>query len=107
MEKLEDRDGIKNTPRKRWRCRADNESNRLKVDTFDRAKPRFSHRGQKRRSVSTLSISGASDRGAEWVDYVGREEEACSELGRTASLERNRKVGSPRAVRLCSLQAWR
>jgi hypothetical protein len=27
-------------------------------DTFDGAKPRFSNRGKKRRSVSTLSIPG-------------------------------------------------
>jgi hypothetical protein len=39
-------------------------------DTFDGAKPRFLNRGKKRRSVSTLSIPRASDRGAEWVDFV-------------------------------------
>ena len=32
------------------------------VDTFDGAKPRFLNRGKKRRSVSTLSIPGATDR---------------------------------------------
>jgi len=37
-------------------------------DTFDGAKPRFKNRGKKRRSVSTLSIPRASDRGVEWVD---------------------------------------
>ncbi len=37
------------------------------VDTFDGAKPRFLNRGKKRRSVSTLSIPRASDRGVEWV----------------------------------------
>ncbi|HHT9149477.1 MAG TPA: endonuclease domain-containing protein [Candidatus Wujingus californicus] len=40
------------------------------VDTFDGAKPRFLNRGKKRRSVSTLSIPRASDRGVEWVDFV-------------------------------------
>ena len=38
-------------------------------DTFDGAKPQFSNRGKKRRSVSTLSIPRASDRGVEWVDF--------------------------------------
>jgi hypothetical protein len=38
------------------------------IDTFDGAKPRFLNRGKKRRSVSTLSIPRASDRGVEWVD---------------------------------------
>jgi hypothetical protein len=38
-------------------------------DTFDGAKPRFLNRGKKRRSVSTLSIPRASDRGVEWVDF--------------------------------------
>jgi len=38
-------------------------------DTFDGAKPRFLNRGKKRRSVSTLSIPQASDRGVEWVDF--------------------------------------
>jgi len=36
---------------------------------FDGAKPRFLNRGKKRRSVSTLSIPRASDRGVEWVDF--------------------------------------
>jgi hypothetical protein len=40
------------------------------IDTFDGAKPRFLNRGQKRRSVSTLSIPQASDRGVEWVDFL-------------------------------------
>jgi hypothetical protein len=40
------------------------------VDTFDGAKPRFLTRGKKRRSVSTLSIPRASDRGVEWVDLL-------------------------------------
>ena len=40
-----------------------------RLDTFDGAKPRFSNRGEKRRSVSTLSIPRASDRGVEWVDF--------------------------------------
>ncbi len=40
----------------------------LKIDTFDGAKPRFLNQGKKRRSVSTLSIPRASDRGVEWVD---------------------------------------
>jgi hypothetical protein len=39
------------------------------LDTFDGAKPRFLNRGKKRRSVSTLSIPRASDRGVEWVDF--------------------------------------
>ena len=39
------------------------------VDTFDGAKPRFLNRGKKRRSVSTLRLPWASDRGAEWVDF--------------------------------------
>jgi len=39
-------------------------------DTFDGAKPRFLNRGKKRRSVSTLSIPRASDRGVEWVDFI-------------------------------------
>ena len=39
------------------------------IDTFDGAKPRFLNRGKKRRSVSTLSIPRASDRGVEWVDF--------------------------------------
>jgi hypothetical protein len=47
------------------------------IDTFDSAKPRFSNRGKKRRSVSTLSIPRVlvlsevegSDRGVEWVDF--------------------------------------
>jgi hypothetical protein len=34
-------------------------------DTFDGAKPRFLNRGKKRRSVSTLTIPRASDRGVE------------------------------------------
>jgi hypothetical protein len=38
-------------------------------DTFDGAKPRFLNRGKKHRSVSTLSIPRASDRGVEWVDF--------------------------------------
>jgi hypothetical protein len=38
------------------------------LDTFDGAKPRFLNLGKKRRSVSTLSIPRASDRGVEWVD---------------------------------------
>ena len=42
-----------------------------KLDTFDGAKPRFLNRGKKRRSVSTLSIPRASDRGVEWVDPIG------------------------------------
>ena len=42
----------------------------LFVDTFDGAKPRFLNRGKKRRSVSTLSIPRASDRGVEWVDLM-------------------------------------
>ena len=37
-------------------------------DTFDGAKPRFLNREKKRRSVSTLSIPRALDRGVEWVD---------------------------------------
>ena len=37
-------------------------------DTFDGAKPRFLNRDKKRRSVSTLSIPRASDRGVERVD---------------------------------------
>jgi 16S rRNA (adenine1518-N6/adenine1519-N6)-dimethyltransferase len=41
-----------------------------KIDTFDGAKPRFLNRGKKRRSVSTLSIPRASDRGVEWVDFL-------------------------------------
>jgi len=40
-----------------------------KFDTFDGAKPRFSNRGKKRRSVSTLSIPRALARGVEWVDF--------------------------------------
>jgi len=40
-----------------------------KFDTFDAAKPRFLNRGKKRRSVSTLSIPRASDRGVEWVNF--------------------------------------
>jgi len=40
------------------------------LDTFDGAKPRFLNRGKKRRSVSTLSIPRASDRGVEWVDLI-------------------------------------
>ena len=40
----------------------------MKIDTVDGAKPRFLNRGKKRRSVSTLSIPRASDRGVEWVD---------------------------------------
>jgi hypothetical protein len=39
-------------------------------DTFDGAKPRILNRGKKRRSVSTLSIPRASDRGVEWVDFL-------------------------------------
>ena len=41
-----------------------------KFDTFDGTKPRFLNRGKKRRSVSTLSIPWASDRGVEWVDFL-------------------------------------
>jgi hypothetical protein len=69
------------------------------LDTFDGAKPRFSNRGQKRRSVSTLSPSavlGASSlskgipralvlsaveglaRGVEWVDFFTPVEELVS-----------------------------
>jgi hypothetical protein len=43
------------------------------IDTFDGAKLRFLNRGKKRRSVSTLSIPRASDRGAEWVDFLTSE----------------------------------
>ncbi len=35
------------------------------IDTFDGAKPRPLNRVEKRRSVSTLSIPGALDRGVE------------------------------------------
>jgi hypothetical protein len=45
----------------------------MRIDTFDGAKPRFLNRGKKRRSVSTLSIPRASDRGVEWVDFKKRE----------------------------------
>ena len=41
------------------------------LDTFDGANPWFFDRGQKRHSVSTLSIPRASDRGVVWVDYKG------------------------------------
>jgi hypothetical protein len=44
--------------------------NPFDIDTFDGAKPRFLNRGKKRRSVSTLSIPRASDRGVEWVDLT-------------------------------------
>ena len=44
---------------------------RRHVDTFDGAKPLFLNRGKKRRSVSTLSIPRALDRGVEWVDLKG------------------------------------
>jgi hypothetical protein len=37
-------------------------------DTFDGAKTQLLNRCKKRRSVSTLSIPRASDRGVEWVD---------------------------------------
>ena len=47
-----------------------NRSNDRRIDTFDGANPRFLNRGKKRRSVSTLSIPRASDRGVEWVDYL-------------------------------------
>ena len=40
-----------------------------RFDTFDGAKPRFLNRRKKRRSVSTLNIPRASDRGVEWVDF--------------------------------------
>jgi hypothetical protein len=43
----------------------------IDVDTFDGAKPRFLNRGKKSRSVSTLSMPRASDRGVEWVDFQG------------------------------------
>jgi len=43
--------------------------NQTHIDTFDGAKPRFLDQGKKRRSVSTLSIPRASDRGVEWVDF--------------------------------------
>ena len=39
--------------------------NNKQFDTFDGAKPRFLNRGLARRSVSTLSIPRASDRGVE------------------------------------------
>ena len=42
----------------------------IPLDTFDGTKPRFLNRGKKRRSVSTLSIHRASDRGVEWVDSI-------------------------------------
>jgi hypothetical protein len=45
-----------------------NKCNPAVIDTFDGAKPRLLNRGKKRRSVSTLSIPRASDRGVEWVD---------------------------------------
>jgi hypothetical protein len=38
------------------------------LDTFDGAKPRFLDRAKNRRSVSTLSIPRASDRGVEWFE---------------------------------------
>jgi hypothetical protein len=41
-------------------------------DTFDGAKPQLLNRCKKRRSVSTLSIPRASDRGVEWVDLYFR-----------------------------------
>jgi len=41
-------------------------------DTFDGAKTRLLNRAKKRRSVSTLSIPRASDRGVEWVDLYFR-----------------------------------
>jgi Ni,Fe-hydrogenase maturation factor len=41
-----------------------------KPDTSDGTKPRFLNRGEKRRSVSTLSIPPTSDRGVEWVDSI-------------------------------------
>jgi hypothetical protein len=44
-------------------------SKKCEIDTFDGAKPRFLNRRKKRRSVSTLSIPRASDRGVEWVDF--------------------------------------
>jgi hypothetical protein len=44
--------------------------NEERFDTFDGAKPRFLNRGKKRRSVSTLSIPRASNRGVEWVDFA-------------------------------------
>jgi hypothetical protein len=46
--------------------------NPILIDTFDGAKPRFLNWGKKRRSVSTLSIPRASDRGVEWVDFISR-----------------------------------
>jgi hypothetical protein len=46
--------------------------NLILIDTFDGAKPRFLNWGKKRRSVSTLSIPRASDRGVEWVDFISR-----------------------------------
>ena len=56
-------------------------------DSFDGAKPRFLNRGKKRRSVSTLSIPRASDRGVEWVDsesnvYFGSRRNGRGERGR-------------------------
>ena len=51
-----------------WQDEAHLEKSLDLIDTFDGAKPRFLNRGKKRRSVSTLSIPRASDRGAEWVD---------------------------------------
>jgi hypothetical protein len=45
------------------------EYKQILIRSFDGAKPRFLNRGKKRRSVSTLSIPRASDRGVEWVDF--------------------------------------
>ena len=63
----------------------------MEIDTFDGAKPRFLNRGKKRRSVSTLTIPRASDRGVEWVDFKFMREEVTI-IGRNQK-KRGRKKG--------------
>ena len=60
-----------NREKKIWEINPPVPLEQFDIDTFDGAKPRFLNRGKKRRSVSTLSIPRASDRGAEWVDFLG------------------------------------
>jgi penicillin-binding protein 1C len=68
---------------------------RREIDTFDGAKLRFLDRGKKRRSVSTLSIPRASDRGVEWVDFPQGTEPSREEwfIQGTEPHSKNKRIG--------------
>jgi hypothetical protein len=70
------------------------------IDTFDGAKPRFLNRGKKRRSVSTLSIPRASDRGVEWVDLFVLFFIGCLLLNRKAEFTKGSSFGNSGTLKL-------